>query len=282
MNTVLLSNLVSLPRIVYAMAEDGLFFQVFSRVHPRTQVPVVAIVVFGLLTALLALIFDLEALVQFLSIGTLLAYTFVAASVIILRFQQPKAGAPHPPAGPEASPPPAETLDSGEPKEYESFSDKLQLVGQEKARSPREPGQLKAALEPYLDFLGDFYPGEVVTVAVVVLMVSALCLSATLVFGRNQLQLPTWSYALLVMLFGLTLLASLLLISVHEQKQTTQTFQVSGGGREGPADAKREAIATFGVLGGRRGEDWLPQRSLYFSFRVLQLERGACVLEGQG
>lgn len=64
MNTVLLSNLFSLPRIVYAMAEDGLFFQVFSRVHPRTQVPVIGIVVFGLLMALLALVFDLEALVQ--------------------------------------------------------------------------------------------------------------------------------------------------------------------------------------------------------------------------
>ncbi|KAJ7309588.1 hypothetical protein JRQ81_007640 [Phrynocephalus forsythii] len=228
MNTVLLSNLVSLPRIVYAMAEDGLFFHVFSRVHPRTQVPVVAIVVFGLLTSLLALIFDLEALVQFLSIGTLLAYTFVAASVIILRFQQPKAGAPNPPAGSEAQPPPppAETLSTTEPKEYESFSDKLQLVGKETARSSREPGQLKATFEPYLDFLSDFYPGEVVTVAVVVLMVSAVCLSATLVFGRNQLYLPTWSYALLVLLFSLALLSSLLLISVHEQKQSTQTFQL--------------------------------------------------------
>uniref|UniRef100_A0ABM5F2E7 Cationic amino acid transporter 4 n=1 Tax=Pogona vitticeps TaxID=103695 RepID=A0ABM5F2E7_9SAUR len=226
MNTVLLSNLVSLPRIVYAMAEDGLFFQVFSRVHPRTQVPVVAIVVFGFLTSVLALIFDLEALVQFLSIGTLLAYTFVAASVIILRFQQPKAGVSNPPAGSEATPPPAETLSTTEPKEYESFSDKLQLVGKEKSKGSREPGQLKATFEPYLDFLSDFYPGEVVTVAVVVLMVSAICLSATLVFGRNQLHLPTWSYALLVLLFSLALLSSLLLISVHEQKQSTQTFQL--------------------------------------------------------
>uniref|UniRef100_A0A8C0XHS9 Cationic amino acid transporter 4 n=1 Tax=Castor canadensis TaxID=51338 RepID=A0A8C0XHS9_CASCN len=37
MNTVLLSNLFSLPRIVYAMAADGLFFQIFARVHPQTQ-----------------------------------------------------------------------------------------------------------------------------------------------------------------------------------------------------------------------------------------------------
>uniref|UniRef100_A0A8D2KYF9 Solute carrier family 7 member 4 n=1 Tax=Varanus komodoensis TaxID=61221 RepID=A0A8D2KYF9_VARKO len=213
MNTVLLSNLFSLPRIVYAMAEDGLFFQVFSRVHPRTQVPMVAIAVFGILMSALALIFDLEALVQFLSIGTLLAYTFVAASVIILRFQRAKGRPPGPPGG-------------GEPKEYESFSDKLQLVSKEKVQHLREPGQLKAAFEPYLNFLGDFYPGEVVTVAVIVLMVSALCLSSILVFGRDQLHLPTWSYALLALLFSLAFVLSLLLISVHEQQQSTETFQL--------------------------------------------------------
>ncbi|XP_042298124.1 cationic amino acid transporter 4 [Sceloporus undulatus] len=226
MNTVLLSNLVSLPRIVYAMAEDGLFFHVFSRIHPRTQVPVVASVVFGILMAILALIFDLEALVQFLSIGTLLAYTFVAASVIILRFQQAKPGAPNPPRGNETALASTENISTPETKEYESFSDKLQLVGKEKGKSQREPGQLKAAFEPYLDFLSDFYPGEVVTVGVIVLMVSAICLSAILVFGRNQLHLPTWSYALLLLLFGLALALSLFLISIHEQKQSTQTFQL--------------------------------------------------------
>uniref|UniRef100_A0A8C8VET6 Solute carrier family 7 member 4 n=1 Tax=Pelusios castaneus TaxID=367368 RepID=A0A8C8VET6_9SAUR len=220
MNTVLLSNLFSLPRIVYAMAEDGLFFQVFSRVHPRTQVPVIAIVVFGILMALMAFVFDLEALVQFLSIGTLLAYTFVAASIIVLRFQQEKPAAPPQPAGSQASPGPSE------PKEYESFSDKLQLVGTAKAKAPREPGQLKATFEPYLEFLSDFYPGEVVTVAVVTLMVSAMCLCSVLVFGNTHLHLPTWSYALLLLLFSLAFLLSLFLICVHEQQQNTQTFQL--------------------------------------------------------
>lgn len=226
MNTVLLSNLFSLPRIVYAMAEDGLFFQVFARVHPRTKVPVVAIVVFGFLMSVLSFIFDLEALVQFLSIGTLLAYTFVAASVIILRFQQAKTEDQEAAGRSEAAPAPAEPAGATEPKEYESFSDKLQLVGKEKAGSLRESGQLKAAFEPYLEFLSDFYPGEVVTVAVVVLMVSALCLASILVFGKTQLHLPTWSYALLILLSGLAFTGSLVLISVHEQKPTSRTFQV--------------------------------------------------------
>ncbi|XP_069475221.1 cationic amino acid transporter 4 [Ambystoma mexicanum] len=230
MNTVLLSNLFSLPRIVYAMAEDGLFFQVFAKVNPHTQVPVIGIVVFGFLMAFMALIFDLEALVQFLSIGTLLAYTFVAASIIVLRFQQEKADT-EPPIERPPTPPPAEndgrTERSGEMKEYESFSDKLQLVEIEKrAKQRKEPGQLKAAFEPYLKFLNDFYPGEVVTISVVTMMVSAICTSSILVFGNTHLHLPTWAYCLLLILFIIGFLVSLFFIWVHEQQRKTKTFQV--------------------------------------------------------
>ncbi|XP_075425136.1 cationic amino acid transporter 4 [Ascaphus truei] len=232
MNTVLLSNLFSLPRIVYAMAEDGLFFECFSKVNPTTKVPVIGIVVFGFLMAVLALIFDLEALVQFLSIGTLLAYTFVAASIIVLRFQQEKTEPSHP-LEPEPSPPPhdgevtSEKIAGEEMKEYESFSDKLQLVETaKKAKDRREIGQLKAAFEPYLKFLSDCYPGEVVTIAVVTMMVSAICLCSVLVFGTSHLHLPTWSYYLLVAIFLIGYLISLFLISVHEQQTKTTLFQV--------------------------------------------------------
>ncbi|KAF2343713.1 hypothetical protein FHG87_025531 [Trinorchestia longiramus] len=53
---------------------------------PR-QLPILNVVVCGLLTALTALLFDLEKLVEFMSIGILMAYTIVSASVIILRYQ---------------------------------------------------------------------------------------------------------------------------------------------------------------------------------------------------
>ncbi len=44
-------------------------------------------IVSTLITALIALVLDLENLVEFMSIGTLLAYTIVSASVIILRYK---------------------------------------------------------------------------------------------------------------------------------------------------------------------------------------------------
>lgn len=214
MNTVLLSNLFSLPRIVYAMAADGLFFQVFARVHPRTQVPVVGILVFGVLMALLALLLDLEALVQFLSIGTLLAYTFVATSIIVLRFQK-------------ASPPSSPCLASPGPtsKKYDSFSDHIQLVGAEQT-SMSEPGQLRPALKPFLGFLDGCSPGTAVAWALGILVASAISLACVLVFGNSDLHLPHWGYVLLLVISGAVFLSSLLVLGAHQQQKKQDTFQV--------------------------------------------------------
>ncbi|CAJ0916913.1 unnamed protein product, partial [Mesorhabditis belari] len=87
MTTSMFGSMFSLPRCVYAMAQDGLIFRWLSRVHGTTRVPVNAIVVFGLMTAVIASLVNVNTLVDFLSLGTLLAYSIVAACVIILRYQ---------------------------------------------------------------------------------------------------------------------------------------------------------------------------------------------------
>lgn len=214
MNTVLLSSLFSLPRIVYAMAVDGLFFQVFARVHPRTQVPMAGILVFGGLMTCLALLLDLEALVQFLSIGTLLAYTFVATSIIVLRFQRAPPSSSSGPASPDPS-----------VKEYHSFSDHIQLVGTEQALAP-EPGQLRPALRPYLGFLGRYSPGAAVAWALGILVASAITLACVLVFGDSGLHLPYGGYILLLLLSSVMFLFSLLILGAHQQRRQQDTFQV--------------------------------------------------------
>lgn len=63
-----------------------LFSQLFS-INSNLQVPTTAVIVFGALTAVIALLFNIETLVEFLSIGTLMAYTIVSASVVILRYR---------------------------------------------------------------------------------------------------------------------------------------------------------------------------------------------------
>jgi len=87
LSSSLIGNLFPLPRIIYAMAKDGLLFQMFTNIHAKTEVPVNATVYPGIMTAFFALLFDLEELVEMMSIGTLLAYTLVSLCVLILRYQ---------------------------------------------------------------------------------------------------------------------------------------------------------------------------------------------------
>ena len=76
------------------MAQDGLLFRCFGRINRFTDTPVIATSVFGVLIAVAALVFDLDALIQMMSIGTLMAYTLVAISVLVLHYQREQVSIP--------------------------------------------------------------------------------------------------------------------------------------------------------------------------------------------
>ncbi|GLT87473.1 hypothetical protein SLE2022_055550 [Rubroshorea leprosula] len=85
----LLGSLLPQPRVLMAMARDGLLPSFFSDINKHTKVPVKSTVTAGILAAVLALLMDVEQLSGMVSVGTLLAYTAVAVSVLILRYAPP-------------------------------------------------------------------------------------------------------------------------------------------------------------------------------------------------
>lgn len=87
MTAAINGGLFPLPRLLYAMSSDGLIFKSFACVSKSTEVPFVGTLFSGILAAFLAMIFELQALVEMMSIGTLQAYTIVSTSVLILRYQ---------------------------------------------------------------------------------------------------------------------------------------------------------------------------------------------------
>ncbi|KAG7198796.1 hypothetical protein KM043_001772 [Ampulex compressa] len=87
----LLGAMFPLPRVIYAMASDGLVFKWMGKINSRFHTPLIGTFSAGLLTGVLAAIFELTQLVNMMSIGTLLAYSIVAACVLILRYEESEA-----------------------------------------------------------------------------------------------------------------------------------------------------------------------------------------------
>ncbi|CAG2173921.1 unnamed protein product, partial [Oppiella nova] len=73
LSTSLLGAMFPLPRILYAMASDGIIFRFLATVHKRSQTPLYSTLISGLFAAAMATLFNITELADMMSIGQCLS-----------------------------------------------------------------------------------------------------------------------------------------------------------------------------------------------------------------
>jgi APA family basic amino acid/polyamine antiporter len=78
-------SVLTAPRVYFAMAEDGLFFRAVARVHPKTHVPVVAIILQSVWTIVIALSGTYERMLAYTIATNAFAWGLTATCVFVFR-----------------------------------------------------------------------------------------------------------------------------------------------------------------------------------------------------
>jgi basic amino acid/polyamine antiporter, APA family len=82
------------PRVYFAMARDGLFFESAARVHDRHRTPSIAIIAQALWTSVLVLTATADTLVTYTGFAITLFLGLAVVSLFVLRAREPQAERP--------------------------------------------------------------------------------------------------------------------------------------------------------------------------------------------
>ena len=88
-------NILTAPRVFFAMSRDGLFFERFGRVHERFLTPHVSVLATGIWAAVLSLSGTFEQLAAYVIFGQWVFFGLTVAGVMILRRTRPDAPRPY-------------------------------------------------------------------------------------------------------------------------------------------------------------------------------------------
>jgi len=85
----LLGSMMTGPRIIYAMADDGLFFRGIAQVHPKFKTPARSIALIAVLAAIFVMIRGFEDLADTFVLAIWPFYALAAVGVMVLRRRRP-------------------------------------------------------------------------------------------------------------------------------------------------------------------------------------------------
>lgn len=88
-------NVLTAPRVFFAMARDGLFFKSFGKVHPKALTPYVSIMFTGAWAICLSLSGTFEQLASYVIFGQWIFFGLTVAAVIVLRRKRPDLPRPY-------------------------------------------------------------------------------------------------------------------------------------------------------------------------------------------
>jgi APA family basic amino acid/polyamine antiporter len=88
-------TMLTSPRVYYAMARDGLFFQRLAEVHPRFRTPAFAVIAGAVWSAILAVTGTFEQLLTYVVFIGWIFYALAAASIFVYRRRVPEAVRPY-------------------------------------------------------------------------------------------------------------------------------------------------------------------------------------------
>jgi len=88
-------NLMTAPRLYFAQARDGLFFQSFGNIHPVFKTPYIAILGQGIWASVLVLSGSYSQLVSFATFTFWIFYGMTVAGLMVLRRRRPDAPRPY-------------------------------------------------------------------------------------------------------------------------------------------------------------------------------------------
>lgn len=87
--SVLLTTIIGVSRVSFAMARDNLLPKVFSKMHKKFSTPYLAILITGIVMAILPLFGNLKQIANVTNFGALLVYAIVNLTAMILIIKDP-------------------------------------------------------------------------------------------------------------------------------------------------------------------------------------------------